>query len=442
MNQYTVLRKILPMHTMPALSAAVVIIALHAFALACKAAAVPTVVLEKIADLHGTHINSPKSVQFSQDGSVFYVNSLEGGETVVYDSASHELLQVVRHHFGAEAANLFSGEDSAFDYTYQPQADSSCRNCFTGKPVESVLTHGGRYLWVSYYRRDFDRWAQSPSAMAVIDTRTNTIARVMPTGPLPKALAVSPDGKKLAVVHWGDNTVGIVDISADDPFDFSYVAHFVAGKRLDMSRMAGKRRDAVCGLCLRGAAFSADGKTLFVARMSGGGIEVFSLDGEEPPHVVCTEISAPRHLVLSPDGATLYVSARRSVFAIPVDALLEPRETVPCSSLRVGRGVRTIALSPDGKRLYAVSNHTSTLSCIDLQQWKVLQTVAVPRYAVGLAVSPDGKKIVTTSQGRHGSGGHVVTIYAVHEGQEKQSGKKTSGVKTSENSMPESSAHQ
>ena len=372
--------------------------------------------LARVGTLHGTHINSPKSVLFSTDGKLFYVNALEGCETLVFDSASRELLHVIRHSFGVDDAGLFlNGEDTVFDYAYAARADKTCRNCFSGKPVEGVLTHGGRYLWVSFYRRDFDRWAQSPSAMAVIDTRANAVVRVMPTGPLPKVLAVSPDGRELAVVHWGDNTVGVVNISSENPVDFAYVSHLVAGKRLNTATLSGRRRDAACGLCLRGAAFNADGTRLFVARMRGGGIEVFSLDGQEAPRVVCPEISVPRHLVLSHDGETLYVSARNGIHALPVKDLLDP-QTAPVSRfLHVGRGLRTIALSPDGQRLYAVANNTSTLSCIDLRQWKILETVPVPRYAVGLAVSPDGRMLVTTSQGKRGVGGHVVTVYAVGE---------------------------
>lgn len=372
--------------------------------------------LEKVAELRGAHVNSPKSVIFSPDGSVFYVNSLEGGETLVYDTDSRQLQHVIRHRFGREDAGLFlNGEDSVFGYTYMRQADSRCRNCFMGKPVESVLTHNGRYLWVSFYRRDYDQWAQSPSAMAVIDTATNQIVRVMPTGPLPKVLAASADGKKLAVIHWGDNTVGLVDIASDSPADFTYTEHLIAGTKLDTSRLAGKRRDAACGLCLRGAAFSPDGKSLFVARMSGGGLEVFDLEGKESPRVVCRDISVPRHLVLSRDGETLFVSARGTIHALPVKDLQKPGATVHGRSLRAGSGLRTIALNREGDRLYAVDNHASTLSCIDLKQWKILKTVPVPRYAVGLAVSPDGKTVVTTSQGKNGEGGHVVTVYAVHD---------------------------
>ena len=91
------------------------------------------------------------------------------------------------------------------------------RGTFFGKPVESAFTHGGRYLWVPYYRRSFDINAQDPSAVAVIDTASNRIVRMMETGPLPKMIRCSNDGRTMAISHWGDNTVGLADISSDDP---------------------------------------------------------------------------------------------------------------------------------------------------------------------------------------------------------------------------------
>ena len=70
------------------------------------------------------------------------------------------------------------------------------------------MSHNGRYLWVPYYRRDYDHGATSPSAVSIIDTTTDKIVRVLPTGPIPKYVAISPD-KWAAIAHWGDNTLGV-----------------------------------------------------------------------------------------------------------------------------------------------------------------------------------------------------------------------------------------
>ena len=130
---------------------------------------------------------------------------------------------------------------------------------------------------MTYYRRSYDKNAESPSAVAIIDTELDEIVRVMPTGPLPKMIASSEDGKYMAITHWGDNTIGIIDIASDTVANFNYVKHLVVDRKLTLKYKEGVKinRDAQCGYCLRGTVFSPDSKYLLVGRMGGGGIAVF-----------------------------------------------------------------------------------------------------------------------------------------------------------------------
>ncbi|MDE7135812.1 MAG: hypothetical protein K2N91_04205, partial [Muribaculaceae bacterium] len=113
-------------------------------------------------------IQSPKSVNVHPSGKKYYVNSLEGGSTVVYEFPSNRKLKVISHQIGDKHAAMWS-EPSEF-YKFTHYASRTDKNKFTGKPVESTFTHSGRYLWVPYYRRSYDINAQDPSAVAIIDT--------------------------------------------------------------------------------------------------------------------------------------------------------------------------------------------------------------------------------------------------------------------------------
>jgi len=221
-------------------------------------------------------INSPKSVTYSKDGSKFYVNSLEGYTTIVFDSKSLKKLKEIRHEFNAENNYLFKdNENSVFDYKFKQT--KSEYNHFLGKPVESCLSHDGKYLWVTYYRRDWDPKAESPSAVAIIDTEKDEIIRVMPSGPLPKMIACSGDNKYVAVTHWGDNTIGLIDVSSDNPMDFKYISHIIVDNRLSMNFSASSDRDADCGNCLRGTVFTPDNMKILIAKMGGNGIAVIDV---------------------------------------------------------------------------------------------------------------------------------------------------------------------
>jgi hypothetical protein len=62
--------------------------------------------------------------------------------------------------------------------------------------------------------------------------------------------------------------------------------------------------------------------------------------------------------------------------------------------------------------LYAAVHLDSRLVRVDLDAWSVSESVDVDPFAVGLAVSPDGAYVVTTSQARETGGiGQSVVIY-------------------------------
>lgn len=155
-----------------------------------------------------TDIRSPKSVTIHPDGSKFYVNSLEGMRTVVFEVPTGKKIKTVHHRFDGSDKELWADESGY--YTFKDKRRNP--RTFSGKPVESAFSHKGKYLWITYYRRSYDINAQEPSAVAVLDTERDTIIRMFETGPLPKMIAVSDDGTRLAVTHWGDNTVGVMDI--------------------------------------------------------------------------------------------------------------------------------------------------------------------------------------------------------------------------------------
>ena len=334
-------------------------------------------------DLHDDGVRSPKSAAFSADGRKLYINALEGGQTLVYAFPSLKRLAAITHAFDAGDAALFQGETTVFNYPF-------------------------------FNRRSYDPNASSPSAMAIIDTRSDRIVRVMPTGPLPKYIAVSPDSTLAVVTHWGDNTLGAINIRGDDPAQFRYIGHWTVEYRMPVEGVTGDR-DSNCGFCLRGTVFTPDGKTVLVARMGGGGLAGFEAATGRYLGTLLDFVPNPRHILISPDGRVLYASGNQSGAVGRYDLAAMLRALAGAAgkridgpggeTLAVGRGARTIALSPDGRTLYVAINNESRLVKVDLTGWRVVDRAAVDPFTVGLAVSPDGRTIVTTSQGRSGQGG-------------------------------------
>ncbi|MBF0273987.1 MAG: tetratricopeptide repeat protein [Nitrospinae bacterium] len=385
---------------------------------------------ESESDHYDTSIFSPKSVTFSLDGKKAYVNSLEGLATVVYDTTALQKIKVIMHRFNQNNRHLFIHAELFPSWaTFLPTDEFPNPNTFYGKPVEFASSHNGRYLWVSYYRRHFDKNALYPSAIGLIDTETDTLVRVMNVGPIPKFMAVSPDNKYLATIHWGDNTVGLINIEGNDINSFHHEALINVGKPLDLKSLPEEvqslpkekiDRDKHCGSCLRGAVFTPDGHYLLVGMMHGGGIAIVDVEKKKYIGSVYGMKPTPRHLVLSNDGQTLYVSSNISgyvsSFSLPdiIDTILSGRHTIkPLQETKVGKGARTISLSKDEKLLFSAINYKNMMVALDPQTLKILLKIPVDSYPVGLAVSPDSKQVWITSQGKMSGGGNSVSVYSL-----------------------------
>ncbi len=365
-------------------------------------------------------IASPKSVNIHPSGKKFYVNSLEGGKTIVYSLPDMKKLAVISHKFDEKDANLWAPESGLFKFRHY----SKNLGTFMGKPVESEFSHNGRYLWVPYYRRSFDLNAQDPSAVAIIDTKEDKIVRLMEAGVLPKMIALSPDGKTMAITHWGDNTVGLIDVSSSDPKDWKYKANIAVGRQLfhNFSLTSPVNRDSNTGEALRGTVFTPDGRYLLVGCMSGGGIAV--IDVQEQKYLGKITGTRPnlRHLVIR-DGK-LYVSINASGYVERI-ALSEILKAISrlngtgnvavrgWENCKVAGGARTLELSPKGDYIFVACNSGSAVCVVD-STMTMVGKIPADSYPVGLDISPDGKWLITTSQGRKGAGGgNCVDIFSI-----------------------------
>jgi DNA-binding beta-propeller fold protein YncE len=371
-------------------------------------------------DSFDSAINSPKSVNYSIDGKKFYVQSLEGYTTAVYDAKTKKKIKTIKHVFDKNNQDLFkNNETTAFGYEFLVKRDKY--NYFSGKPVESCFSHNGKFLWVTYYRRDYDSNASCPSAVAIINTEKDEIVRVMPTGPLPKMIACSPDNKFIAVTHWGDNTLGIINIESEDPMNFSYHKHCIVDYQMKMD-FGGKHvdRDSDCGYCLRGTVFTPDGNFLLVGKMGGaGGVAVFDANTYELLGTVKGMQSNVRHLVIN--GDNLFLSANspgmvqkcnwRSFVKSRIQNEEKEVQFSDFESIYVGTGARTIVTTSDGKYLFAAVNNGSKIVGVRTSDMNIVAEIPADSYPVGMDISSDDSELIVTAQGKSSGGGNSVMVF-------------------------------
>lgn len=367
------------------------------------------------------YINSPKSVNIHPDGKKFYINSLEGCATVVYDMVTGQRLKVIDYNFNATHAPLWSKTSEYFPFKHYTKD----LNIFAGKPVESVFSHGGKYLWIPFYRRTYDINAQDPSALAVIDTRTDSIVKLMETGPLPKMIACSPDNKYVAVTHWGNNTVGLIDISSPEPEQWKYVSKIIIDKELelDFSLTTPVNRDNDSGYCLRGTVFTPDSRYLLVGCMAGAnGIAVVDMKDKRYLGRVLGMMPNVRHLVIKDGWLYLSINASGYIQRVRLEKFIDAARAMKTRTAvlrgweqcKVPAGARTIELSPSGRFVFAACNIDSKLAVVDTRTMTLIGMADIDSYPVGLAITQDGRYVIVTSQGRPGNrGGNAVNILRI-----------------------------
>lgn len=368
-------------------------------------------------------ISSPKSVNVSPDGKILFVNSLEGCRTVAYDIPSLEKRYTVEYKFDSGKGPLWAPPSGYYQFTHYKDGEN---RSFSGKPVESALSHGGKYLWVPFYRRTFDINAQDPSAIAVVETATGRIVRMFETGPLPKAVAVNPENTLVAVTHWGNNTVGFIAISDADMNRWHHLSPITIGRKLDLNYSLTEpvNRDSNSGYLLRGTVFTPDGRYLFVSGLAG---PMGVIDVKEHKLVgTVAELHGIRHLAISGDNVYGSMNVQGVALKFPLSGMIAGIEDVKsgkASALRVkgevkrvkvGGGARTLEVSPDGKYLFVACNSASAIYVVDTETMKVVDTIRCDSFPVGLALTPSGRYMAVTSQGRaEAGGGNAMNLFEI-----------------------------
>ena len=192
-------------------------------------------------------------------------------------------------------------------------------------------------------------------------------------------IAVSPDGSRLMVTHYGDHSFSVIDtvsgtvaqtvVDIDEPFAIAMAE--ASANRVYVSAVAAAY-DSVLAFDLDASrvvevypvahsvtdlAVSPDGRHVYVSRAAVTGADVAVLDTETGKDIAI-DIGAKAGSItecvrVSPDGSRLYVGANRPFSAEFV--VIDPHAGRVLNTVEIGSPIRDIALSPDGARAYVGS---------------------------------------------------------------------------------------
>lgn len=240
--------------------------------------------------------------------------------------------------------------------------------------------------------------------IAAVDTTSLEVVQRIPAGSDPEAFAVHPNGhlyvsnedegtatvidptngQHLAVLKVGIEPEGVAASHAGDwvivTAESTSTLHFfsVPSHTPDKTLLVGARP--------REAVFSADDRWLYVT--SEIGREVAKIDMQTLEIAAKARIEdpqvKPKGLALSRDGKTLYASTGSANTVLVLDTkTLATRKVIP-----VGRRPWGIALSGDGRFLYTANGIDNSVSVVDTQQQAVIKTISVGQRPWTVVVDP------------------------------------------------------
>ena len=114
----------------------------------------------------------------------------------------------------------------------------------------------------------------------------------------------------------------------------------------------------------------------------------------EPDAGTSEVYASPLEVLLSPDGARLYVLCQQSEEVRVLDA----SSYAVIKNIAVGRVPRGISLSPDGSRLFVTNSWDDTVSVIDTKTLAVVATWPVGAEPSSVVEDPAGKRLFVANR--------------------------------------------
>lgn len=225
-------------------------------------------------------------------------------------------------------------------------------------PEQFALSPDGKLLFV----------ANEDAALAsVVEVESGAVVAHIKVGREPEGVAMSPSGQWVLVSNESDNSVSVIDTKT-----LKEVNHVTVGKRP------------------RDMAFTPDGKAAYVSGEMDASLYRMSVPKGAVERVVQLRQEArPMSVLLDAKRNRLYMSTGRGGTVAVMDISSAPKliKEVP-----VGKRPWGIALSADGRFLYTANGPSDDMSIVDTSTLTTIKTVAAGKSPWGVVVGPAPKK--------------------------------------------------
>jgi YVTN family beta-propeller protein len=220
-------------------------------------------------------------------------------------------------------------------------------------PEQFDVSHDGKQLFIAN---------EDAGTLSIVNIATGSLAKTVLVGKEPEGVRVTPDGHWIVVTSEEGNAISVVD-----PHSFTVVKSVTVGKRP------------------RDVAFAPDGKTAYISGEFDSSVYTTTIP-EAPSATQVLQLrkeARPMGLVFDAPHERLFVSTGRGG-TIAVVALNPSPKLV--TEIPVGARPWGIALSHDGKRLYTANGSSNDLSIVDTATLQVIKKVPVGKSPWGVVL--------------------------------------------------------
>lgn len=223
---------------------------------------------------------------------------------------------------------------------------------------------------------------QHDGTVSIIDGVTAAVRWTVPVGNYPVGVVVTPDGAKALVANTGDQTISVIDVAAGS-----------VTKTIPVQGQLGAM------------AIAPDGRRAYAANASFGGT-LLVIDTATDIVLTETLISDASYvygLAASPDGTRLHAAIDSAIVIVDATTNL-PVDRVSISD-DCCTMVRSIAITPDGARVYAGLAYPGGVVEIDPATGTTTRLPSSNEYGdtTGVAVDPAGTTVYALDSGGPGT---------------------------------------
>jgi YVTN family beta-propeller protein len=234
---------------------------------------------------------------------------------------------------------------------------------------------------------------KSDFQVALVDPATEEVLAKLPTGRGPHEVAVSPDGRTAYVSNFGRYSVYPAGDTDHDKASNTITAIDLVDRKVKNTFDLGTHTGP------HGMIVSHDGKTMWVTTETPQAVLELDSSTGKIRHVWNTTQQRSHMIVTTPQESKFYVTNTVSGTVSVIDRSSGDVKVVP-----TGPGTEGIAISPDGKEVWAASRTDAKIEIISTASDTIVATFpSGGKSPKRLDFTPDGAQVWVTNSGSEGT---------------------------------------